>query len=576
MLFLAFLAVGFWWINRPKEPDFSSKSLVRIAFWPFENETGDDALKWVELGLMDMVGENCRTGKRIEIVPTDKILELKKAEKVPSASTCRVLGADIVVRTVIEKDGDLFRARYALCFPEGHSVERVVVDANLIEVANQLGKQVSQRAAPSEPILDLFDRFNSDPYLNITYASGLQLLLTDGAKQALPYFENCLQRDSGFLLAKLQLAKCYRMLARAEEAETLLNELISQAEERQDPLVKAAGLGILSVLRFYEWDVETAKTYLAEGQAILEGQNERMAAALFQGQLGFIDYALSNYESAEKNLKFCLAVSRESGDSIAEANALNTLAMVTDAREDWPNTQRYCLEALTVFEDLGSRPGIALVKGNLGTYSLKYGEWEQAIPYLEEGMKLYESAGDFAGVARMHLSLALVKVNQNQYDKAIDHCDAGIQICRDQNNQLTLNLLRIQKLRFLADMGQSTDDLVSEMDPEIEALGYEEVANMYALSKAYVYCVQGHLKRAEETLNSVQEEARVKYEWQFVKGVTDLLAQRWDDARSAFEKTQALQFGPWKDKITFYLKCVDAGQAGQSFELPKPGFHLYN
>lgn len=583
---LVVLVAGVIWFASKSQPNASARvhqdppldAIQRVAFLPFLNASGETSLKWVELGLMDMVAEACSTSYGIEVVPSEQVIQIYRDFAKPAEGgnhaiiLCERLGADLVVENAIRRSDQVFVAEYTIHTKQGTSTTRQLEDKNLLELANQLSRSVSQRAAPDQPVLELIDRFALDSYVNISYASGLQVYLTDGPKHALSYFENCLQREPDFLLAKLQIARAYRTIGRADEARAILTDLVEESQKRNDPLVTAHAVGILSVLYMQAWDLDESERLVQQAMDIYTSLNERTSAAICRGQLGYLAYAREDNEQAERLLLETLKIVRQAGDHLSEAGVLNTLALVYDAYADYDRIVEYQGKSLDLYQLLGSRPGIALVTGNLATFAMQYGDLDAALPGLNNAMDLYRESGDQHGVKRIHFNLSIIEATTGNLKEAIEHCEQGVAIARQLDDPVMASQLLIQQARYEMDLfGQRTQTLV-EAWQTVEPLGYELLNNYYYCTTAYVAMREGDYPLAHTELERVSPPYREEHYEYFYPA--SLLAFHEGDittAKAYLDRLETHLLGFWREYISVYHQ-VYAGKA----PMPQIGFHKFN
>ncbi|MFB2736611.1 tetratricopeptide repeat protein [Umezakia ovalisporum] len=135
-----------------------------------------------------------------------------------------------------------------------------------------------------------------------------------------------------------------------------------------------------------------------------------------------------NYTEAINYSQRALMLSRQSGERIAEANALVNLGYseVMQAQkleqletEIYETAINYLEQGLKLSEQLGDIQSQALCLSSLGVAYLVIGESQAAIPYLENGFKTAQVAGDLYLQGRNLAYLSAAYYNLQNSDKAI-------------------------------------------------------------------------------------------------------------------------------------------------------------
>jgi tetratricopeptide (TPR) repeat protein len=135
-----------------------------------------------------------------------------------------------------------------------------------------------------------------------------------------------------------------------------------------------------------------------------------------------------NYTEAINYSQRALMLSRQSGERIAEANALVNLGYseVMQAQkleqletELYETAINYLEQGLKLSEQLGDIQSQALCLSSLGVAYLVIGESQAAIPYLENGFKTAQVAGDLYLQGRNLAYLSAAYYNLQNSDKAI-------------------------------------------------------------------------------------------------------------------------------------------------------------
>jgi tetratricopeptide (TPR) repeat protein len=159
-------------------------------------------------------------------------------------------------------------------------------------------------------------------------------------------------------------------------------------------------------------------------------ESERLAA------LQALAEALINVDPQE-----CLALATESlalaerlEDQSAAADALYLIGSANMFR----NVERAkeCYErALSLFESLGNRRGIARMRGNIGIWYWIVGEYSKALEQIIMALSLHEEDGHRLNVARGIINIGIIYREIGEYSKALEQDQAALALMEELNNR---------------------------------------------------------------------------------------------------------------------------------------------
>ncbi|MCB1049233.1 MAG: winged helix-turn-helix domain-containing protein [Acidobacteria bacterium] len=569
---MALFALVFQFFPRSHPPP---SERMRIAFWPFENQTGDPNLQWVELGLMDMVAQTCGYSTRIEVVPAEKVLQYVRLPTPDSQNLCSRLGVDLAVTTQFQTDEVGYMAKLSLQRPDGSQAHQVIRGKDPLEVANRIGQWVLRRSVPLQPNLSLFQQFTEDSDLNISYASGVQALLTDGPAAAQPFFQKCVQKDPCFLLAQLQAGKIAYQLGQGEWAQSHLDELALEARSRSAVHIEAACHGLLSNIALHRWQIDSATQHAEHAQGLFRQLNESLAVATMQGQLGYIAFSQNRMAEAESLTRDWLSGAQVAQDRLMEGQAINTLAMVMEAQGDWLSTQSLCFRAIQIFEDLGSDPYLAIARGNLGYFALKFGDWRLSEAQLQGAFQLQATIGDQRSMVRILLCQALLKSGLGQIEDSLAllaKCQTMASSLGDRFSGFQTEILQI---RLFADLGRDGSALIQRLDQELTPTDMADLKAQFHLASAYYAWRNGDVATAQAALDQVPEALQTGSSYFFGRALVACSTGKAQAAKRDFEMAETTSQGDWSQVLRPYCVYAEAISRGESPIAPPIGYHMH-
>lgn len=250
----------------------SARRIDSVAVLPLENLSNDTDQGFFADGMTDaLITDLARVGSA-KVISRTSVMKYKEAQK-PLPEIARELNVDAVVEGTVLRSGDQVRINVQLidAATDQHlwaeKFERPLKDVIALqnEVALAIAKQIdrtlsaanSKGTKPSQAV---------DPQVYEAYLRGRYFWnqrTREGAKKAISYFEQALEKDPSYAPAYAGIADCYTFgdgnflgLPMAEALEKA-TAAASRALELDDTLSEAHTS--LGALRFHQWDWEGAE-----------------------------------------------------------------------------------------------------------------------------------------------------------------------------------------------------------------------------------------------------------------------------------------------------------------------------
>jgi predicted ATPase/DNA-binding SARP family transcriptional activator/Tfp pilus assembly protein PilF len=207
--------------------------------------------------------------------------------------------------------------------------------------------------------------------------------------------------------ARARHAAFYLALAEAPTPDLQRTEAVSRVErlEREHDNLRAA----------MEWFVE----------------QRDVAAALRLGTLLAPFWATRGYwREGSERLEEALALPSAQARTVARAEALVEVGNLAREQGKYGAARRFHGESLSIYRELGDRPGIALALHCLGTVAYVSGEYDAAHRLHEESLALQRELGDRYGIALSHRNLGQVAHRQGNLAIARSHLEESLAIVR--------------------------------------------------------------------------------------------------------------------------------------------------
>jgi serine/threonine protein kinase/tetratricopeptide (TPR) repeat protein len=426
-LLLAAAVLVTYSLSRPA-PLFAPDQPRRVALLPCVNDTGTASLDWVERGLIEMVATTLDEVELVEVVPLADVVRAiaesgKKGGEALEASEAlrlaRMVGAQLVVATTLQRDGAGYALAYTTLNVNGSRGDRSVSASDPVEAARALGARLAPRLNPAAAFVDLADRFSESPYVNRLYATGVQRLRTLGAKEAVRYFEVCLDNEADFAWARLQLAASYEQIDRRDDAAVLIERVRADAVAQGQPRIEAASLDLLALLRYHRGETDEAYRLGERSLALHRSAGDRAGEALTLFRLGDARRSQQRWEECERLYRASLEVRRSIDDRLGEAHSLHGLGVIAAERGRNEEGERLLDAALRLERELGLRRLQAMTLNSLGIMAFRRRDYAAAEERLNESMRIHRDLGSEQSVAFALANLGDVARAQGRLDRAL-------------------------------------------------------------------------------------------------------------------------------------------------------------
>ncbi|MEO0647288.1 MAG: CHAT domain-containing tetratricopeptide repeat protein [Cyanobacteria bacterium J06650_10] len=216
--------------------------------------------------------------------------------------------------------------------------------------------------------------------------------------------------------------------------------------------------------------------------------------------------------------------------SVAIAQNLPTPATVEDAnaylnlsyqqlQDDQPEAAlRSNMMALTLYQQLGDRLGVAQALGNIGLCQMKLGKGDLAISAFESSLEIAEALQAVETAANAAANLGSIHTSRGEYDIATDYLQRSLTLANQSGNQLQAQqaqylLAKIQTEQenlaatapliedFVEALVQSFQDNPEQALADLEAQGYVE-GSVVLLNQSVALRMAGEHEQAIEVLES--------------------------------------------------------------------------
>lgn len=453
VLLIAGFFLARWWLTGPTF--IRPGEIGQIVLLPFQNETGDPSLEWVEWGLRGMVADTLKEMDGVSLIPEPSVRGVITDWKLPLDRPLaperlelfqKTLGANLVVRSVVDRRGNRYQVRFTIYNFAGAKTTRALWDESLTRLVPDLGAKIAYLLRPDNPAGNHGKSLSPYDLANQIYAMGLQRMISDGPKVARDYFKICVNLDPAFKGAEIMLAECFLLLGQLKESREIALRILQEDETQGDYGLEQSCLRILTLIATNDGDFDKTDELNRAALALAESSNRPMDMGNILLRLGNLSTRLQQPGRAETYYRRALTTLREQGNLYNEASVILNLGVIADDRKDYDQAgslfsraldlsreihhprlaaecltnlavlaynlaeleeaERFNLSALALWRELAIPVNVAIVKNNLALIAADRGELEPAERLLNEALKIYQGLQNAEGLAMTSFNLA--------------------------------------------------------------------------------------------------------------------------------------------------------------------------
>lgn len=157
-------------------------------------------------------------------------------------------------------------------------------------------------------------------------------------------------------------------------------------------------------------------------------------ASAFMHQLGLISEGRGNYGQAVSWYQKALSVSEELGNLPGMAVSYHQLGSVAEKRGDYDQAVSWYQKSLHIEENFRNRAGMAVSYHQLGNVVFLRGNYDQAVSWYKRSLHISEELGNRAGMASSYHQLGMVAQERGDYDQAVSWYQKSLHIEEELGN----------------------------------------------------------------------------------------------------------------------------------------------
>lgn len=232
-----------------------------------------------------------------------------------------------------------------------------------------------------------------------------------------------------------QRQSVYGLLARQQEREADLKEMVALAEKYNNEVLRSDALCAMSDLLQWTGRYDEAVKIADEALALKEAQQDKIGQSAALHQIGVVNYYRGNYEPAKDALEKAAEFRHEANDAAAESWSELYLTMIHLVSGNYGDAWSHNDAALAAAEQRGDWMLMGIHLNNGGRIAIRMGEYERALEMLAQSLEMRGRVGDRVGQGFTLWSMGLAHTYLAQYDEAEKALRESLQIRQAINDE---------------------------------------------------------------------------------------------------------------------------------------------
>lgn len=393
-------------------PSLARDRRLGLALLPFENDTGQSALDWIDLGLMSMVAKDLGSDDRLAITPTASLLAALGNLPFPESSIerrmadiQRLLGVRHVAHAVVASDGTGYRIDCTVGPAPLRRLRRAGPD--LIPLGQQIARDIEATLFPDQMRpLDIALK-STDP---LAYRALLQAFQAAGEQKwqsAASLLQFVLDVEPDNLAVRLERLVAHAALgddAALAEGLQLLETLPVAADASMQARVHLA----LGLTYHHKRASAQAQQHLDRALAASMRCEQRDGAVTAVLTLSSIALGQLDFDAAARQLERARNLCHETGNQVHRLGWMLNSALLAAKSGELMRAVQFGREALRLCEEYRLNSYFALTSVNLAHASLGLGLMQDAARHAEQSFVMSHSLAERFKTASAGDTLCLI------------------------------------------------------------------------------------------------------------------------------------------------------------------------
>lgn len=227
-------------------------------------------------------------------------------------------------------------------------------------------------------------------------------------------------------------------LGRYEQASARLDHGLRMARAAQREPEIAAALNALGQIAGWRGEKRQAQELLQASLAIYRRIGDENGLTSVLHKLAQLCGSYGEYSSQKELAEECFQISRRLGRPDRTADALDVLGWATLCLGEYRASEAHYRDALTLFNEIGDRLGIALALGGIGSvaWAISRKRLPEARAYFLRSLSICQEIGHRHHLSSRYWYLGQVANDMGHYDAAQEWAERGLTVAREIGSQI--------------------------------------------------------------------------------------------------------------------------------------------
>lgn len=193
---------------------------------------------------------------------------------------------------------------------------------------------------------------------------------------------------------------------------------------------------------------EAARSMFQESIIVYRELNDHVQLAKIIGNIGALEYLLSNFDKARSAFEESLKIRQELGDRQGISISLSNLGSVAYMIKDYDESERRLQESLEISEELGDKRILVTTIGTLGSIAIDIGDYSKAVKLHCRSVEIANEIGDKYSMAKGIEGFAMILVAMKKYKEGCLMAAKYISLLEASNkNIIEGEFIRIEEIK---------------------------------------------------------------------------------------------------------------------------------
>ena len=302
---------------------------------------------------------------------------------------------------------------------------------------------------------------HDDAFIIENYLRGQAALENQLTKQAINFFEICLQQDADFILSRVALAQAHYRLSNYNEA---IAQSMSIIQTTTNPLLKSKSQLILGKTYYRLSEPDKAKKIF--NQIISNSNQSLVPKGLALLELTKIDKDNLELDLALENAKRAQRIFQDLNLPDKIAQSLEMIGDINLTEGEILKAQEYLTQSLQIYEQVNNKLGVHNASASLGTVNRRLGNYTAAYEFAKQRLDMAHIINDPISIIGAHSQMAYSLIELGKLEKAMDHANKMTQLALQENEINTLYFAYALE----AEIANSMNNFSLAMDKNKQAL----------------------------------------------------------------------------------------------------------